>query len=403
MERTSPEAVGLSTQRLHRIHSLMQAYIDQQKIAGLITAVARHGQVAHWECFGWMNLESNQPMQPDTILRIYSMTKPITSVAALMLYEEGHFQLDDPVARFIPSVAEMKVCREATTAGLQLVEQEWAMTMRDLFLHTSGLPHHALARSPIEQLYHQAELTSAGRSLHKMVQTLVSLPLACQPGSRWWYGLSHDVLGYLVEVMSGMPFDVFLQQRIFTPLGMQDTGFELPSEKLERLATVYGRAECGGLVRIEMPVPDTNSEPRPFLSGGGGLVSTATDYLRFAQMLLNGGELDGTRLLSRKTVELMTCNHLSPSLLPFCLGVRSLDRLGQGHGFGLGVRVMIDVAQAGVLGSAGEYGWAGAASTLVWIDPKEEMICLLLPQLMPSGLYPIDHQFKVLAYQAIVD
>lgn len=381
----------------------MQSYIDQHKLAGLITVVARRGQVAHLECFGWMNLEANQPMRPDTILRMYSMTKPITSVAALMLFEEGHFQLDDPVARFIPAFAEMKVCREETAAELQLVEQERPMTMRDLLMHTSGIPHDSPDGSPIEALYHQAELRLADRSLHEMVQALVKLPLVCQPGSRWCYGLSHAVLGYLVDVIGGIPLDTFLEQRIFRPLGMRDTGFSVPPEKHERLAAVYGPAEGGGLVRVDTPYVNSCTQPRRFLDGGGGLVSTATDYLRFAQMLLNGGELDGTRLVSRKTVELMTSNHLPLPLLPYRLDIPRLDYLCQGHGFGLGVRVMMDVAQAGVLGSEGEYGWAGAATTVVWIDPKEEMICLLLPQFIPPGEYPIDRQFKVLAYQAIVD
>ena len=403
MEKVSPETVGLSSQRLRRIDALMQNYVDQQKLAGVITLVARHGKIAHWQCIGKLDVEANLPMQENTIFRIASMTKPITSVAALMLYEEGHFQLDDPVARFIPEVAGMKVCREETATELQLVEQERPMTMRDLFLHTSGLPFASPAGSPIDVLYHQADLTPADRSLRKMVQALVRLPLACQPGSVWRYGLSHDLLGYLVEVIGGMPFDAFLEQHIFTPLGMRDTGFYVPAEKHERLATVYGPADGGGLVRVDTPRVNRYTQPRRLLDGGGGLVSTATDYLRFAQMLLNGGELDGTRLLSRKTVELMTRNHLPPSLLPYRLGAAQLDYLAQGHGFGLGVRVMMDVAQSGVLGSEGEYGWAGSATTVVWIDPKEEMICLLLPQLMPTGFYPLDRQFKVLAYQAIVD
>jgi CubicO group peptidase (beta-lactamase class C family) len=403
MEMTSPETVGLSSQRLHRIDALMQKYIDQQKLAGVMTVVARHGQIAHWECFGMMDVEANKPMQPDTILRMYSMTKPVTSVAVLMLYEEGHFLLDDPVCQFIPEFDGMKVCSAATATGLRLVEQERAMTIRDLLRHTSGLPYGSLNGSPVEIMYGQAEVDRSDRSLHEMVQALVTLPLICQPGSLWHYGLSTDVLGYLVEVIAGVPFDAFLVQRIFSPLGMKDTGFYVPQEKHARLSAVYEAAEAGGLARIDRPDVNKFSEPCRLLSGGAGLVSTAADYLRFAQMLLNGGELDGARLLSRTTVELMTRNHLPPSLLPFHLGEGQFDHETQGHGFGLGVRVMMDVAQSGVLGSEGEYGWGGAASTIVWIDPKEKMVCLLLPQFMPTGLYPIGRQFKVLAYQAIVD
>jgi CubicO group peptidase (beta-lactamase class C family) len=404
METTSPEAVGLSSLRLQRINMLMQEYIEQQKLAGVITLVARRGQIAHWGCFGQIDAEANKPMQPDAILRLFSMTKPITSTALLMLYEEGHFQLDDPVSHFIPGIAKMKVCDDPTAADLRLVEQEQVMTMRQLLTHTSGLPSESPDDSALGMLYKQAQLPNYERTLHEMVQILVELPLMFQPGTRWRYSLATDVVGYLVELISGMPFDAFLEQRIFGPLGMKDTGFFVPPEKLERLAAVHGSAERGGLVRIDTAWLTLSSPPIRFLSGGGGLVSTAADYLRFAQMLLNGGELGGTRLLSRKTIELMTRNHLSPSLLPsYRFDSPQSAHYLRGHGFGLGVRVMEDVAQSGVLGSKGEYGWSGAANTCVWIDPKEEMICLLLPQHMPLWYYPIDRQFKVLVYQAIAD
>lgn len=404
MEITSSEALGLSTQRLQRIDVLMQEYIDQQMIAGAMTVVARRGRLAHWGCFGKMDIEANKPMQPDTIFHIYSMTKPITTVALLMLHEEGRFQLDDPVSRFIPEVAGMKVCVDPTAAELKLVEQERAMTIRDLLTHTSGIASGAANGSPVEVMYEQAALTRSDRSLAEMMQALVELPLFYQPGTVWRYGLSHDVVGYLVEVIAGMPFDVFLEQRIFSPLGMKDTGFSVSPENHGRLSAVYGVDERGDLARLGMSgVALESTPPNRLLSGGGGLFSTAADYLRFAQMLLNGGELERTRLLGRKTVEMMTRNHLSPSVLPYGVKSARLAYFTQGHGFGLGVRVLTDVAQSGVLGSEGEYGWAGAASTAVWIDPKEDMICLLLSQLMPMFHYPIDRQFKVLAYQAITD
>jgi CubicO group peptidase (beta-lactamase class C family) len=277
------------------------------------------------------------------------------------------------------------------------------MTIRDLLTHTSGLPYGSPDGSAVEVLYEQAEISSDNRSLHEMVQALVELPLVCQPGSRWYYGIAHDVLGYLVEVISDMPFDAYLEQHIFSPLGMQDPFFWVPPEKHERLAAVYGPAEGGGLVRVDTSWVSRYLQPRRFLAGGAGLVSTATDYLRFAQLLLNGGALDGTRLLGRKTVEMMTRNHLPAALLPYQTGVAELDVVERGCGFGLGVRVMMDVAYSGVLGSEGEFGWGGAANTAAWIDPKEEMICLLLPQFMPGWHYPVDRQFKVLSYQAIVD
>lgn len=402
METTSPEAVGLSSQRLQRIDTLMQAYIDQQKIAGLMTVIARRGQIAHFKCFGKMDIAANKPMQPDAILRLFSMTKPITSVAALMLYEEGRFQLDDPVSWYIPELASMKVCREATATGLQLVEQERAMTIRNLMTHTAGFPFGSADGSPVRVMWDQAELFRPDRSLRELVQLFVELPLMYQPGSVWGYSLAMDVLSYLVEVISGNSFEAFLEERIFTPLGMKDTGFFVPAEKHERLATLYEPAASGGLARTSYT--DHCMQAGRLHSGDHGLVSTAADYLRFAQMLLNGGEWDGIRLLSRKTVEIMTRNHLPLSLLPSLRfnSAQSAHYL-QGHGFGLGVRILKDVAQCGVLGSEGEYGWGGAANTFVWIDPKEEMICLLLPQLMPLWRYPIDRQFKVLAYQAIAD
>jgi CubicO group peptidase (beta-lactamase class C family) len=341
-------------------------------------------------------------MQPDAILRLYSMTKLITSVAALMLYEDGRFLLDDPVSCYIPEFAGQKVCREATAQGLQLVEPEQAMTIRHLMTHTAGFPFGPPDNSPLRVMYDKCELTRPDRSLHEMVQLLGELPLMYHPGTIWGYGLATDVLAYLVEVLSGKPFDAFLEARIFMPLAMTETGFYVPPEQHERVAAVYGPAAGGGLARLE--TLDTNRflQPGRFLSGGGGLVSTAADYLRFAQMLLNGGELDGTRLLSRKTVELMTRNHLPASLQPSFRfpGTQAVHYL-RGHGFGLGVRVLTDMAQAGVLGSEGEFGWSGVANTCVWIDPKEEMICLFLPQFMPLWYYPVDRQFKVLAYQAI--
>jgi CubicO group peptidase (beta-lactamase class C family) len=400
---TSPAAVGLSSQRLQRIAAVMQAYVEQQKLAGVITLVARHGKIAHWQCFGQADIEANQPMRADTIFRIYSMTKPITSVAAMMLYEEGHFQLDDPVARFLPALAKMKVCRAATASDLQLVEQERPMTVRDLFLHTSGIIDGAPEGSPVEKLYDQADLLRTDRTLQEMVQRLGELPLGCQPGSAWRYGRSTDVLGYLVELMADMPLDDFLARRIFKPLGMVDTGFFVPPEKQDRLAAVYGPGADGGIVRLARPDVTRYTAPQRFLSGGGGLVATTMDYLRFAQLLVNGGTLDGMHLLSHKTVAMMTSNHLSSALLPYDMGFPPLAHFTRGHGFGLGVRVLTDVAQAGVLGSIGEYGWGGAANTVVWIDPKEAMVCLLMVQFMPPGHHPIDRQFKVLVYQALLD
>jgi CubicO group peptidase (beta-lactamase class C family) len=285
-----------------------------------------------------------------------------------------------------------------------LVEQERAMTIRDLFTHMSGLPSFIAEDSPVEIMYKQAELTRSDRSLQEMAEALVELPLMSQPGSVWRYSHSTDVLAYLVELIGGTPLDLFLEQHIYRPLGMNDTGFYLPPEKHGRFAAAYGPVEHGNLVRLStQSIIERYTVRGRYFSGAGGLVATAADYLQFARMLLGGGASDGMRLLSRKTVEMMTRNHLPPSLPSYRFNSERLAHLTRGYGFGLGVRVLMDVAESGVLGSEGEYGWSGAANTIVWIDPKEEMICLLLAQFMPLCHYPIDRQFKALAYQAIID
>jgi CubicO group peptidase (beta-lactamase class C family) len=324
-------------------------------------------------------------------------------VALLMLYEQGDLQLDDPVSRYIPEIARMKVCVDPTASDLRLVEQERAMSIRDLLTHMSGLPSGIADGNQVERLYAEAQLNRSDRSLQEMVQELAALPLLFQPGTAWCYSISTNVVAHLVELIAGLSFDTFLQERIFAPLEMQDTGFFVPPEKHSRLCAMYKLDEGGSITRITTPDFDNFRQPPKLLSGTGGLVSTAADFLRFAQMLLNGGHLDGTRLLGRKTVELMTRNHLPPSITSFRMRSPHRAYFTRGHGFGLGVRVLTDLAQAGVLGSEGEYGWMGAANTQVWIDPKEEMICLLLPQYTPGYLLPIDRQFKVIAYQALID
>jgi len=352
-----------------------------------------------------MDIEADRPMQPDTIFRIHSMTKPITSVAVMMLYEQGDFQLKDPVSRFIPGFKDVRVFVKATESGLELAEPEREVTIQDLLTHTSGLVYGDPEGSPVEAAVWQgdreAEKVTPDETLEEWIQRLVRLPLAHQPGSKWQYGLSTDVLGYVVEVISGLAFDAFLEQRIFVPLGMVDTGFSVRQEKIGRLATMYGPAEGGGLQVIDRAETSKYSEPKRFLSGGGGLVSTASDYMRFAQMLLNGGELNGVRLLSRETVELMTMNHLSDELIPIQLD--PLTYYLKGHGFGFGFAVITDPAQSGMLGSEGAYWWGGAANTFFWVDPRERLIGLIMPQFTPTGHYPIQREFQELCYQAIVD
>ena len=404
MNTIAPEEVGVSSARLNRIGKAMQSYVDERKLAGLITMIARRGQVLHFECFGMMDIEAGKSMQSDTIFRIHSMTKPITSVAVMMLYEQGDFQLKDPASRFIPGFKDLRVFVKATESGLELAEPEREVTMQDLLTHTSGLIYGDPEGSPVEaavwQADREAEKVAPDETLEEWIQRLVRLPLAHQPGSKWHYGLSTDVLGYVVEVISGLAFDTFLEQRIFSPLGIVDTGFYVPQEKISRLATMYGPAEGGGLQIMDTPETSKYSKPKRFLSGGGGLVSTASDYMRFAQMLLNGGEMNCVRLLSRETVKLMTTNHLSDELIPIQLD--PLTSYLKGHGFGLGFAVITNVAQSGMYGSEGSYWWGGAANTFFWVDPREKLIGLIMPQFLASGRYPIQRELQELTYQAIV-
>jgi len=388
-----PEEVGISAERLKRISPFMQRYVDSNKLAGTITMVARRGKVAQFECVGMMDKEADKPMNPDTIFRIYSMTKPITSVAVMMLYEEGLFQLTDPVSKFIPEFKGLKVFVKETESGIELTESKPEMAIWHLLNHTSGLSYGGDENLPVDAMYRKAVVRPPDGTLKEMAQKLGEIPLANQPGSLWRYSLSTDVLGYLVEVMSGQSFDVFLKERIFEPLGMVDTGFHVPAEKLNRFAANYTPTQDGKIEVFDKPAKSVFSKPRTFFSGGGGLVSTTADYIRFAQMLLNKGELDGERLLGRKTIELMTMNHLPEGLHPF---------ESQADGFGLGFSVAMDVAKSRSPGSTGSFGWGGAAATNFWVDPEEEIIGLFMTQLM-NNPYPVIKEFHVLVYQAIID
>ncbi len=400
MDRVKPEEVGLSSPRLSRIQPFMQNYVEQKRLPGLVTMVARHGKVAYFECFGMMDNEASKPMQFDTLFRIASMTKPITSVAALMLYEEGCFQLNDPVSDYIPEFKDAKVFVKPNESGMELAEPERDMTIRDLFTHTSGLSDGSDENSPSDALYRESNIV--GRhdlTLRELVQKLSKLPLTYHPGQAWRYSFSHDVLAYLVEVISGESFDTFLEQRIFEPLGMLDTGFKVSEEKIGRLAAVYRAAQNDGLERLNGPAYGSQRPP----AGGGGLFSTVSDYVKFAQLMLNSGMLDGIRLLSRKTVELMTAIHIPNEMFPPANGSRTQEYFIRGYDYGLGVRVLKNPAQAEILGSVGSFGWAGTYNTYFWVDPQEELIGLILTQFSPFFQYPIDRQFMVLSYQAIVD
>ena len=388
LPRAIPEDVGMSTSRLGRIAPVMQGYVDNGKIPCALTMIAREGKLVHFEKFGRQDIAAAKLVEFDTIFRLYSMTKPITSVAVMMLYEEGHFQLTTPVSEFVPAFKDMKVYTED---GSAIVEAEREVTIKHLLTHTAGLIYDSDRDDhPIDQRYEEADLY--GGDLANMVNKLGGIPLLHQPGTAWKYGMSIDILGYLVGIVSGMPFETFLKTRIFEPLGMNDTGFSVRVENADRYSKVYEFGENAEFQAIEKVHAATG--PLSFFhSGGGGLQSTASDYLRFCQMVLNNGELDGVRLLGRKTVELITMNHVASDWL-------APGRTGSG--FGLGFAVVTDVAETHTLGSVGTCSWGGMASTTFWIDPVEALIGIFMTQLVGADS-PFHAQFRVLAYQALTE
>ena len=388
LPRAVPEDVGMSTSRLKRITPVMQGYVDNGKIPCALTMIAREGKLVHFEKSGMQDIVTAKPIGFDTIFRLYSMTKPITSVAVMMLYEEGHFQLSTPVSEFVPYFKDMKVY---TKDGSAIVDAESEVTIKHLLTHTAGLIYDSdTDHHPIDQRYEEADLY--GGDLRSMIQKLGDIPLIHHPGTAWKYGMSTDVLGYLVQIVSGMPFETFLKTRIFDPLGMNDTGFSVRVKSANRYSKVYEFGEDGELKAIEKVHAATG--PLSFFhSGGGGLQSTAADYLRFCQMLLNDGELDGERLLGRKTAELIKMSHVPPDWL-------APERTGTG--FGLGSSVITDVADTHTLGSVGTCSWGGMASTTFWIDPVEELIGIFMTQLVGADS-PFHAQFRILAYQALTD
>jgi len=408
---TRPEVLGLSSERLARIDAhLKSRYIDPGKIAGALTLVARRGEIAYLSPIGLRDRERGKSMTEDTIFRIYSMTKPITSVALMMLHEHGHFQLDDAVHKLIPVPAwrDLRVYQMGNHPDFLTAPSERPMTVRDLLTHMSGLTYGFMERTNVDAAYRKLGIGSIDRpfdgTLQDMVQLLATLPLEFSPGTAWNYSVSTDVLGYLVEVLSGEPFDQYLRRHIFEPLGMHDTAFQVPPEEVDRFAACYDRGP-GKKLRLQDDPPTSPYLAAPkLLSGGAGLVSTAADYLRFCRMLLAGGELDGVRLLGPRTIEFMTRSHLpdGKDLADLSVGAFS-ETPYEGTGFGLGFSVKLDPVRSGVIGSVGEYAWGGAASTIFWIDPAEDLIVIFLTQLMPSATFNFRGQLQSIIYSAIID
>jgi len=399
-----PGEVGFDATRLARIGAYLQRYLDDGLLPGYLLAVTRYGRVAYLATGGWQHVEDRVPLRTDSLFRIYSMTKPITTVAAMMLYEQGRFELSTPVSRFIPAFADVRVYAGGSDLKPLSVPATEPMRMGHLLTHTSGLTYGFHRTHPVDALYRAAGLEwgyPADVDLASACDIWAGLPLLYQPGAEWAYSVATDVLGRVVEVLSGQTLEEYFAEHILGPLGMADTSFGVPAAKTARLARLYLAAPGGGIV-----AGDTlGAEPlqRTLFSGGGGLVSCAHDYHRFSQLLRRGGELDGVRLLGPRTLAYMTRNHLP--------GGADLDQFGRpvfaetplrGVGFGLGFSVVIDPVRAGTLGNAGEYGWGGAASTAFFIDPVEQTTLLFFTQLLPSSTLPLRTYLRQLVNQALV-
>ncbi|MEM9518941.1 MAG: serine hydrolase domain-containing protein [Actinomycetota bacterium] len=408
----SPESVGMSSARLDRIGSILHdTYVEPGEVAGISTLVARRGEIVHASQIGHRDREAGLAMTDDTLFRIYSMTKPIVSTALMLLHEEARFQLEQPVATFLPAFGAVQVM----DADGSLVAPVRPIEVRDLLTHTSGLTYDFMVDNPVAALYREARIMNdSSRSLEACIDALAELPLAFQPGSRWHYSVGIDVAARLIEVLSGQSLAVFLHERIFGPLGMSDTAFGVPDGSMDRVAAMYGLPDligpghdAGKLVEAALTgdnqrrdVTSTNpaDQAETFARGGLGLFSTIGDYHRFAQMLANGGTLDGVHVMSPKTLELMHTNHLPPSMIPWeLMGIYT-----PGMGFGLGSRVMVDVAASRGPGSVGEFGWAGAAKTYYWVDPTEQLVGIFMSQYM-TGVQVPDRDFRSLVYGALTE
>jgi CubicO group peptidase (beta-lactamase class C family) len=397
MQVVAPEEVGFSAPRFQRLTRALQGWVDAGEIPGALMLVARRGQAAYCEALGYADIAGQRQPQADTLYRIYSMTKPITSLAVMLLSETGQLLLEEPVAKYIPEFADLEVYEGRLRARLAR-----PITIKHLLTHTAGLTYDFLLTSPVDRMYAEGDLRDRDVPLDQWVKRLAKLPLVSQPGTRWRYSVATDVLGYLVQAVSGQPFDAFLRERIFEPLRMHDTGFYVPAGKTDRLAKLYG----SGMWEIGPEQTGDYTQPPVWLSGGGGLVSSLEDYLRFCLMLRNGGELDGTRLVGRKTVELMTMNHIDPAIMPL-----DFDHdIMLGQGFGLGFSVVVDPAAYARPASAGTYGWGGAAYTNFWIDPVEDLIAIFMTQVFHINedsknvdFVDIHARLRPLVYQALVD
>lgn len=401
----TPESLGFSPERLGRLHEAMQHEVDEKRLAGVVTLLMRHGKLVDERSYGVKDLASNAPMTDDTIFRIYSMTKPVTGVAMMILYEEGKWSPADPISKFIPEFANLKVFKGVDASGQILTEPPaHAPTMAELMTHTAGFTYGLFGSTPIDKLY-MSRNWLASTSLEDLIQRLAGMPLLYQPGSKWVYSVSMDIQGYIIEKLSGKPLPEFMEERIFKPLRMTDTAFYVPKQKRERFATLYAGGPDGKLVATggpSGPKADYVSMPKVAM-GGGGLVSTAGDYARFAQMLLNHGTLHGARILSPATVDLMTSNHLPPRLMTgeFSVGRSVME---PGHGWGYDLAVYTDPHTANEVMGKGTYYWAGAADSWFWVDPANDLVFVGMTQRMYGDGQPATERLsRPTVYGALID
>lgn len=404
MKVHAAEEVGMSSERLAQVGAYLDRAVENDRLPGIIVLAARRGKLIHHSLHGKMDIEAGRAMEADAIFRIYSMTKPVVSLALMMLHDEGRLMLHDPVSRYIPSFGKTRVYSHISDGQPRFVEQDPPMTIFHLLTHTAGLTYGNDPWHPVDRLFQESASAKGffrrDMDLADLIEHFAGLPLRFQPGSDWNYGVATDVVGYLVQVISGMPLADFLQERIFAPLGMVDTGFCVPPHDLQRLAAEYGGGDAGRPALLDSATVGLGDvrQPTSCPSGGGGLVSTTADYYRFASMLLNGGELDGARLVSPITIKRMATNAVPREWLPLRIG---MERYG--YGFGLGFRVMVDYGRANGYSSPGEFGWAGAASTYVVVDPVEELVTLMMTQMWTEEPHRPRAIFPNLVYQAIVE
>ena len=399
---TKPEVAGFSSERLGKLDSSMQSLVDTKKLAGMVTVLARHGKIVEEKTYGYADVASQKPMQKDTIVRIYSMTKPITGIAMMMLYEEGKWKPSDPIARYIPEFRDLKVFSGLDKDGKPTLDKPGhAPTMGELMSHSAGFTYGVFGSTPVDKMYQEAQLLGAP-TLQEFIERVSKLPLLYQPGEGWVYSVSVDIQGYLVEKLSGKPFADFLRERIFLPLGMKDTGFYVPAAKLDRVATIY---QGDAAASTAMPRDPAISQPPGMPSGGGGLYSTAGDYLRFAQMVLNGGELNGVRLLAPSSIELMRTNHVSDEVKnarKFGIGFYQMQ---PGLGFGYDFAILEDPLRLGSTAGKGSFLWDGVAGTWFWIDPTNDVVFVGIVQrwLLAPGTPDVENLSRALTYQALVN